>query len=156
MVLSYASNGDVILKTKSESVMLGSEVRIGSFVVPGPGEYDIAGIQCEAKPLTQSFASFIRAEDLTITYLNPVEPEITKLNDASAAHILIADIRSDDQADTLKAIVKAIEPSYVVLRGTGATTDFVTALGITPAEGIPLKLTRTGLPPEGTFLVTPA
>jgi hypothetical protein len=156
MVISYSSSGDVTVKTKTETVTLGSSVTIGSFVVPGPGEYDIAGIQCEAKALTESVAYFIRTEDLTITHLSLIEAEVGKLEDASATHILVADIRSDDKPDKLKPILKALEPSYVVIMGAGATKEFANGLGLLDAEGDTLKLTRAGLPLEGTYLLSPA
>jgi hypothetical protein len=154
MVISYTSGGDVSIKTKTETVTLGNAATIGSFVIPGPGEYDIAGIQCEARPLTDSYASFIRSEDLTVTFLPKVDTAITKLDDASATHILVVDVRSDDTAEALKPIVKSIEPSYVVLTGAGATSEFATALGFPKAEGDSLKLTRAGLPLEGTYVLT--
>ncbi|HSI20181.1 MAG TPA: hypothetical protein VLA04_00510 [Verrucomicrobiae bacterium] len=156
MVISYTSSGDVSIKTKSETVTLGSSVTIGSFVVPGPGEYDIASIQCEAKALTNSFVSFIRTEDLTVTFLSELDGQVTKLDDASSTHILVADIRSDDKPDSLKPIIKGIEPSYVVICGSGATPEFAAALGIQPVEGGTLKLTRAGLPLEGTYLLNRA
>src|SRR5690242_945986 len=99
MVISYTNSGDVQIKTKTESATLGSTVTIGSFVVPGPGEYDIQGIQVEAKPLTSSFASFIRSEDLVVTYLAAIDNAINNLADASATHILVVDVRSDDKPD---------------------------------------------------------
>jgi hypothetical protein len=136
MVISYTSSGDVSVKTKTETVTLGNDVTIGSFVVPGPGEYDIASIQCEAKPLATSFASFIRTEDLTVTFLSRIESEIMKMDDANATHILVVDVRSD-----------------VVLCGAGATKEFVVDLGIPMTEEKTLKLTRAGLPLEGTYLL---
>lgn len=152
MIISYTSNGDVSVKTKTETVQLGGQVQIGSFVVPGPGEYDIADIQCEAKALTESYASFLRTEDLTVTFLATIESGVTKLDDASSTNVLVVDVRSNDQADSLKPIVKSIEPSYVVLTGAGATPEFAAALGLPPVEA-PLKLTRAGLPLEGTYLL---
>jgi hypothetical protein len=152
MVISYTSSGDVSVKTKTETVTLGNDVTIGSFVVPGPGEYDIA-IQCEAKPLATSFASFIRTEDLTVTFLSRIESEIMKMDDANATHILVVDVRSDDRPSDLKPIIKSIEPSYVVLCGAGATKEFVVDLGIPMTEEKTLKLTRAGLPLEGTYLL---
>jgi hypothetical protein len=156
MVISYTSSGEVSIKTKTETVVLNGGVTIGSFVVPGPGEYDIAGIQCEARALTQSAAYFLRTEDLTITFLGLIEQGVTELDDASATHVLVVDVRSDDKPETLKPIVKALEPSYVLLTGAGATPTFASALNLPAADGDSLKLTRAGLPLEGTYLLSPA
>lgn len=156
MVISYTSAGNVSVKTKTETVTLDGTVTIGSFLVPGPGEYDIADIQCEARALASSFATFLRAEELTVTHLAQIDPAVTKLDDAAATHILVADVKSDDQPDTLKPIVKALEPSYVVLAGPGATPEFAKGLGLPLAEGDSLKLTRAGLPLEGTYVLSRA
>lgn len=156
MVISYNSSGDVSIKTKTETVTLGSSVTIGSFVIPGPGEYDVAGIQCEAQALTSGFASFIRTEDLTITYLGSLDPQAKKLDDVSSTHILVADIRSNDKPEDLKPIVKDVEPSYVVLCGAGATPAFTAGLGLPMVEEQTLKITRAGLPLEGTFVLNRA
>lgn len=153
MVITYTSSGDVSVKTKTETVNLGSEVTIGSFVVPGPGEYDVANIQCEAKALSDSFACFLRTEDLTVTHLSKIDPTVTKLDDASATNILVVEVRSDDQPEALKPIIKAIEPSYVLVYGAGATPSFTSGLGLQDTDKGPLKLVRAGLPLEGTYLV---
>lgn len=155
MQISFAADGSVAVKTKTETVSLNAEVKLGSFVVTGPGEYDVADIHCDSRMAGEALASFIRAEDLTVTYLSQLDTEVTKLADASATNILVADIRSDDKPDQLKSIVKALEPSYVVITGAGATKDFVAGLGLAPVEGS-LKLTRAGLPLEGTSVLAPA
>ena len=156
MVISYTSTGDVSVKTKTETILLNGGVTIGSFVVPGPGEYDIAGILCEAQALSESVVYFIRTEDLTITFLGLIEQDVIKLDDAAATHILVVDVRSDNKPESLKPVLKALEPSYVVLTGAGATAEFSAALNLQPAEGDSLKLTRAGLPLEGTFLFSRA
>ena len=153
MVITYLSNDSVSVKTKTDTVLLGNGVTIGSYAVPGAGEYDVASIQCEGIYLDKATAYFIRTEDLTITYLTDTDKSVTKLDEASAADILVADLRSDAEVDDLKSIVKAVEPFYVLLVGAGATAEMSAALGLSLYESSSLKITRTGLPLEGTFLV---
>ncbi len=156
MQISYTSTGNVQLKTKTVPVTLGGGVTIGDRVVSGPGEYDIANIQCEGKALPLATAYFIRDEDLWITYLTNLDAEVTKLDDASETAILVLDIKSDNTPASAKAIIKALEPAYVFLSGPGATAEFMAELGVPLGEAGSLKITRTGLPLEGTTLIPAA
>jgi|GEM_PF-5316675 len=153
MQITYTANGSVQLKTKNLPVTIGGQVTIGDKVISGPGEYDIASTQCEGVALPLATAYFIRDEDLLITYLTHLDPEVTKLDDISDTAILVLDINSEDTAGSTKSIIKAVEPAYVFLIGPGVTAAFVEELGLTKGETGPLKVTRAGLPLEGTTLI---
>jgi hypothetical protein len=151
--LSFTSGDHVQLKVKNDTVNLGETVSIRDYVLPGAGEYDVAGVLCEAQVAGDSLAYFIRLDDLQTTYLPRLASEVTKLDDASNCNILVVDVRSDDKPESLKPILKALEPSYVALIGAGATPEFQKALNLTTQEGASHKLTRSGLPLEGTILL---
>lgn len=151
MLISYTSAGTVQLKTRTEPVVLSHEVTIGSRALTGPGEYDVANIQCEAHAIAEGLVYLIRDEDLLITYLTKLDQNVTKLDSISDTAILILDIRSDDTAAPAKAIIKAIEPAYVFLMGS-VSPELVAELGLSAGEGTSLKVTRTSLPLEGTTL----
>ena len=153
MQLSITSTGSVQLKSRNETVSLGDTVSINLFEVPGTGEYDVAGIQCEAYNLSAGNAYFIRLEDLLIAYMGQIDADIEKLDDAANANVLVVDVRSDDTPDKLKPIIKAMEPSYVVLRGAGATEAFRAGLSLPLEQITSFKMTRTGLPLEGTTIL---
>jgi hypothetical protein len=153
MLITYTAAGTVQLKTKTVPVVVGNGVAFGEKVISGPGEYDVASIQCEAKALPLAVAYFIRDEDLLITYLTHLDPEVTKLDDISDTAILSLDISSEDTAGSAKSIVKALEPAYLFLMGPGATSSFIEELGVPKGESSSLKITRTGLPLEGTTLI---
>ncbi|MBU6389342.1 hypothetical protein KGQ71_02390 [Patescibacteria group bacterium] len=155
MNISYSDPGTVIAKTKSESIRIGSEVRIGNYRVTTAGECDIAAIQCESHYLSTGMVHFMHADDLTLTFLSEIQPEVTKLDDASNTDILVVDVRSDNTADQLKPILKAMEPGYLFLIGAGATPEFFQALGLPIEENNNLKVSRTSLPEEGTTLIRP-
>ena len=155
MQLSYTGSDTLIVKTKTESISIGATLQLGSFTVPGPGEYDVASIACEGQALESgAFVYFMRSEDLMITYLTMLDKDVSKLNDASNTNVLVLDLRSDDSSDTVKAVVKAIEPSYVALVGAGATEAMAAGLGFPVLEPGALKITRAGLPLEGTSILS--
>ncbi len=153
MIISYTATGDVQLKTKTEPVVLGSSIKVGSYTIPGPGEYDIASIQCEGQAVSGAFVYLVRDEDLLITLLTTLDPAAAKLDGISDTAVLVLDIRSDDTPEAAKSIIKAIEPAYVFLIGAGATPAFITQLGIPVAESASLKVTKIGLPLEGTTVI---
>lgn len=153
MIISHQSDGSVSVKTKTETISIGNTVSIGNRVIETAGEYDIAAIQCEAEYLDKATVYFFRTEELTLAFLSALDDSITKVDDASNTDILVVDIRSDDTAEKLKQILKSIEPSYLFLVGGGATKEFGDSLGLPAHEGNTLKITRSGLPLEGTFLV---
>ena len=153
MVISYLANGTVSIKTKTETITLAEKVQIGSHTLPGAGEYDIAAIQCEAHHLTEATVYFFHSEDLHLSFLDSLSPEVTQMDDASNTNILIVDVRSDQKVDQLKSIIKSIEPSYLFLSGAGATPEFRDALHLPLHDSSSLKIVRSGLPLEGTFLV---
>jgi len=154
MQISYQSDGSVLASTKNKSVRLGAQVVIDNYVVPGAGEYDVAAIQCEAHAFSDGLAYFVHLEDLTISYLTTLTTELTKLDEASSTDILVVDLRSDNTAEQFKPILKALEPSYVFLTGSGATPELIEKLGLTKQEGDNLKVTKSSLPMEGTFLIS--
>lgn len=154
MQITYASNGTVQLKTKTETVLLGNDtVTIGDKVLSGPGEYDVASILCEAQALPLAIAYFVRSEELLITYLTNADQAASQLDDASDTAILVLEVRSDADPAAAKAIIKALEPAYLFLIGAGATSEFRNGLGIPLAEESSLKVTASGLPLEGTMLI---
>jgi len=101
-------------------------------------------------------AYFIRAEDLMITYFSGPVKEATKEEGASNTAVLVLEVRSDETADDYKPLIKNLEPSYVFVRGAGATPEFNAGLGLTLYESNTLKVTPTSLPLEGTWLVAAA
>src|SRR5437870_3472109 len=119
MNVSYDSKGNLNLKTKTEPVVIGAGLQIGSRAIEGPGEYDIAAIQCEGHALHKGIAYFIRTEDLLVTYLTDVDDSAQKLDEVSDTDILVLDLRSDSAPEKVKSLIKAIEPAYVLAVGAG-------------------------------------
>ena len=153
MTIGYTSADTISIKTKNETILINGEVQIGHYLIPSAGEYDISAIQCEAQNLGQAIVYFIHTEDLTITFLSALQSEVTKLDDASNTDILILEVRSDNTAEDLKPILKALEPAYLFLIGAGVSSEFVESLGLPTQATQNLKVTRSALPLEGTTLI---
>ena len=154
MNISYPAHDGVVIATKNRAISLGQEVRIGDYLIPGAGEFDIAGIQCEVHFATQGLVYFIRLEELQITFLSEINSQVISLADAASTNILVINLRSSDQPETLTPILKGLEPSFVFLFGPGATKEFIQSLSLPNHDSNVLKITRSGLPLEGTYLVS--
>ncbi len=152
MQVSYTANNAIELKSKNASVTLDNGVRVGDQQISGPGEYDVQGVQVEAASYAGGVAYFIRVEDLVTAYVTKIDASASKLDGISDAAILVLDVRSDDSADSVKSLIKSVEPSYVFITGAGATRELAMQLGIPLAEGVSLKTTKAGLPLEGTSI----
>lgn len=155
MLISYTAANNIALKSKTTNASVGSKVIIGTYEVPGAGEYDVAGMQCEAKYLDRGLVYFFRTEDLVITYLTIADPSVTKVEDASDTQILIIDLRSDDTAAIVKAIVKSLEPAYLFLLGNGVTEKIIEELNLPCEKTGTLKVNGGSLPEEGTTIIQP-
>src|SRR5437667_82344 len=117
MTISYQADDRVVATSKGLTVTFGKDVAINEYIIPGAGEYDVAGVQCEVYSLGTSLAYFARIEDLVVTFLHDTNHGVSELDDASSTNILIMDIRSDVKPEDVKPILKRLEPSYVFLIG---------------------------------------
>lgn len=151
MTVTLEANGSVQLKARSEIVSIGAGVVINNVSLPGAGEYDIAGIQADVRPAGNALAYFVYTEELLTIYLDTPALEVTDLSNAENCNVFILDLRSDSSTDTVKVLIKRLEPSYVVL--IGATPEVLTEIGL-PTQTGTLKVTRSGLPLEGTTILT--
>jgi hypothetical protein len=155
MVITQPSPDTLSIKTKSTTITIRDGVTIGSYTVPGAGEYDISGIQCTAQYLPEGVIFFLNIEDVIVTYLSFPHPESMKIDDASDSQILVVNLRSDTKPETLKPIIKALEPAYVYLLNHNINPAIAEELAL-PKEQVPnLKVTATGLPEEGTTVIFP-
>jgi hypothetical protein len=151
MTIGITASQTTELKTKSASVVLGHGVTINQKQILGPGEFDVAGVQCEGIALGSSVAFLLRAEDLVITYLSSFDTTIVSQDRVSETAILVLDLSSDPKTAAVKQVVTALEPSYVVLVG-GNSAAVATELGLPKIDGS-LKVTRSSLPIEGVSLL---
>ena len=143
-------------KLKAATFSLGATVRIGEYELPGAGEYDVSAVHVEAKNLEAGIVYWLRAEDLQVAYLSHTDPTVNKHEEAAATDILVINLSSEDTAASLKPLLKSMEPSFLFLIGAGATPDLMKSLSLPMQEGGSLKITKVGLPEEGTTLIMPA
>jgi hypothetical protein len=151
MTIQFSPDGSIVLKSKAETITLGAGVAINSYSLPGRGEYDVASVQAEVYQAGNALAYCLRTEDLFTVFLDAPDLAVTELDDVANCNILLLDLRSDTSKDVVKTIIKRLEPSYVF--AIGISPELIESLAL-PQQPAPLKITRAGLPLEGTTLVT--
>jgi len=151
MTIQFSPDGSVVLKSKAETITLGKGVAINSYSLPGRGEYDVASVQAEVYQAGNALAYCLRTEELLTVFLDIPDLAVSELDDVSNTNILILDLRSDSSTDVVKTIIKRLEPSYVF--AIGISPSVIESLTL-PQQPAPLKVTRAGLPLEGTTLIT--
>ncbi len=151
MQLSFTSAGDVLLKEKEAEVVLGTVVRIGAYEVPGAGEFEVQGVPCTVEVAEGQYAYFFTLDGVHVTYLDPAVAGVSELEDASSTEVLVIRLRGDESRELVGGLIKKLEPGYLVLAGSNAQ-ELGSTLGLTPEAGATLKISRSGLPEEGTRL----
>lgn len=113
MHIVYFGKGDFQIKSKQAIITLGENCQINDFTIPGPGEYEVAGIRVE------SFDGilFFVIEGLITAYLDRrkkplTEKETEKLEDVDILFIPIGggEVYSPEEA---WQVIKDIEPKII-------------------------------------------
>lgn len=114
MQIIYFGQGKFELKTKSVTITTGPEIKVGDFILPGDGEYEIAGIQLE----TSQNITTIHGEELNINYLGQrqkalSDSEIERIN---GSDILFVPVGGDQvfEANQALATINQVEPKIVI------------------------------------------
>ena len=126
---THFGQGKFELKTKTANIITDDEIKIGEFVLPSNGEYEVAGIQVEAL----DGVTTIHAEGLNIAYLDKrkkplVEKEIERIN---GSDILIIPVGGKDVFDAKQALeaIGQIEPKYIIPMHYEDINDFTKIVG---------------------------
>jgi len=153
MQLSRLPDGSVRIESKPVWLTLGVSVNLNGVIIPGPGEYDVAGIQCQRHIVGAATSTLIRLEDLVISFVEGFDAGIAKSEGMSATHILVVSTDTGVTLEQLRSLIKELDPGYLVLTGN-AHAELESGLGLTPATGTSLKVSLTSLPAEGCQLAT--
>ncbi len=153
MQITRTPDGSVRLESKPTWLTLGVSVTLHDQDLHGPGEYDITGIQCQQLYLGKGKISIIRLEDLIISYVEGYDTAIAKAEGVSNTHLLVVRTDALTSIDQLRALIKELDPGYVLLTGSNHK-EFEEAAGLSLQTGSTLKVTNASLPQEGCLLAT--
>ncbi len=146
MTISMPSTEIIQIKTKNVVINFGKENIVNDFVLTGPGEYEIGGV--EIIGIGQLY--IIETEDMRIGYLDKLNRPLTdeEQEDAADVDILFVPVGGEDvlsPKDAMKVITQ-IDPRIVIPVYYSDIEAFSKEEGITPEFMDNLKITRANLP----------
>lgn len=145
------SDNTLQIKASQASVSLHNAVRLGTFEVPGPGEYDVEGVSAIVMP-AQSCTAIVSLETVSILYLDhpyKVDPE-----DEDFANVDVVAIRvsTAEEIAVAQQVIKDLEPRAYVLFGMPAA-EIIDVAKLTLEPTVKWTVSANSLPEEGTEAV---
>lgn len=156
MTITYKGKGKFTIKSKQATIELGPEVKIGETVLPGRGEYEVAGVEAEG---LDDGIFLIKTEDVYLLYLAQLDRQLTdeELEEVNLADILFVPV-GGTQTDVPDLTVLTPEKAVKVINQVDPRMTipmyFASIEPFRAAEGKPLemqadlKITRSSLPSE--------
>ena len=156
MTITHQGQGQFTVRSKDATIKLGPELIVGEHVIPGPGEYDINGVEIEG---IEGGIYLVRTEDVFLLYLDRLSRTLTdkELEAVELADILFVPVGGNetDVPDLVvlgpEAALKAvnqIDPRIVIPMYYTSLEPFRKVEG-RPLEMVKeLKITRATLPQE--------
>lgn len=146
MHISHSDN-TLHIKGGPSIVALHNTVNLGTFEVPGPGEYDVAGTSAIVLP-APSCTAILRIETVSLLYLDrpyKIDPES---EDFANIDVVIIRLTSPEDIPVAQQIIKDLEPRAYVLYGLAAS-EIITTLKLTVEPTSKWTVTANSLPEEG-------
>jgi len=161
MTISYQGQGKFTIKSKDATILLGETIKVGERQLPGPGEYEISGVEVEG---LDDGIFLIRTEDVFLLYLSrinrvPTTQELEAANVADILFIPVGGTNTDVEGVTVLTpdqsvkVINEIDPRIVVPMYFASIEPFRAAEG-KPLEMLKeLKVTKASLPTEDRQVV---
>jgi len=153
MHIKYLGDDHFEIKTGSALINLSSRPSVDGFTLPGPGEYEKAGVGIAgiADGLENTIYVF-RAEEINLCYLGRMKdsPAAGEIKEIGNVDILFLPLGEEGTLPTKKALdlVSKIDPRVVIPMLYSDITDFKKGEGVEDGEVDSLKIKRVDLPEE--------
>lgn len=142
------SDNTLQIKGAQSIVALHDTVRLGTFDVPGPGEYDVAGTSAIVLS-APSCTAILRVETVSILYLDRPYKLDPEREDFTNIDVVAIRVSQKDDISITQQIIKDLEPRAYVLYGLDAA-EIIGELKLTVEPTAKWTVTANSLPEEGT------
>lgn len=152
MIITWGGKDNFIIKTKSKTVHIGSEISLGDLKINTPGEYESGGVQLENVHGTIELFS----EKMTIAWIKKSQvltnTELEKLN---GIDVLLVGVGGGEFTETKTAIeiINQIDPKIVIPMYSENLESFTKEEGAQVEAIDQYKFTQSDLPEEERKLV---
>lgn len=155
MQITSSGSQTVEIRTRDVAIRLAETVQLGTFVIPGPGEYEVGGVMADVGRRTMR----LETSELVVGYLRPgtmQAPNDHDLEELGAVDLAVVPVggASLTVKDAAVAISQLDTNLVLVLPDTPATLATLGKAGVsTTSQAGAWKVTRSQLPTEGTTVV---
>ena len=130
MQILWKGGQSLEIKAKDARITTGENVRVNDIVLPGPGEYEVAGVHIFC--ITPEIY-FFRADEIACAYFDGINRSLTDIEVSSLtdASIIFLPVGGKGVLDSKKAteIIKLLEPTIVIPIDSEDFTDFCKVVG---------------------------
>ena len=152
MQIKYLGGEKFEIKTKDVVATIGSDVKINSFALTGPGEYEKSGIFVEGIADNGNTIYLIKAEEINLCYLGRLSHELREdeAKEIGDVDILFVPLGEEGSLPTKKAlsVISSIDPRIVIPMLYTDLSEFKKSEGITDGEMELLKIKKSELPED--------
>lgn len=151
MIITWEGAENFSVKTKTLTCKIGKNNKLADMDIPGPGEYEVSGVQMEiVDGIIQVFS-----ENMTIGHIKKgkvlTDDELEKLNNFD---ILLIGVGGKDFTETKTAleIISQVDPAVVIPMGENLE-EFIKEEQASEKEVDEFKVTKTDLPVDSRQIV---
>lgn len=154
MQIKHIGDDKYEVKSKDVTIILGHEIVVNNFVLPGPGEYEKSGVFVEGIPDNKNTIYVIKAEEINLCYLGKIthdlkENEVKEIGDTD---ILFVPLGKEETLGVKKsvALISKIDPKIAIPMyfNENELEEFKKSEGITDGETDVLKIKKSELPAD--------
>jgi hypothetical protein len=153
MNITWLGEDKFRIKTKKAVITTGEKVKVNDIELPGPGEYEVAGVECQG--IFERVYLF-EAEDLRIVYLDKIKEELTEkeLEKLGDVDILIIPVGGGEVLNQTQAknMIFNLEPKIAIPSCCGDMSAFCKESRCPPPIDI-LKVKKSTLGEETEIVV---
>ncbi|MCL4397446.1 MBL fold metallo-hydrolase [Patescibacteria group bacterium] len=150
------SKGDIKIKGKnSPALVSNAKLSVGEFVVPGPGEFEINGVDVVGVAVDSRTIYRVNVDNVLVVYLDNLDRKLTEQesNQIGPANVLLIPVETLS-ADAAAEVVAQLEPQIVVPIGNSENrAKFLKQMGTEQAVAQAKLVTSAEKLPETTTVV---
>jgi len=147
MIIKWEGGDNFSIKTKSNSLRIGSKIQLDKLDISGPGEYEVGGTQVEViDGIIQVYA-----EGMTIGHIKKAKVfSDQELEELSGIDILLIGVGGAEFTETKTAlsVINQIDPNIVIPMHKGNLQEFAKEEGVTTEGKDELKISKIDLPQD--------
>ncbi len=153
MLVQMLDSWTLQFKTKNAVMTVGADLKIGTVVIAGPGEFDVAGISVQSMRGDGQTIYAIQVEDVGVCVfpLRPQTLSADQIERIGTVDVAVVPVLKDKPVSETMTLINSLEPKLVIVLGNGEAT---TLKGLVQSEESVFKLTKAMLPEDDRQIIS--